>query len=335
MLRGVTGGNDTVLTDKAGKEHSIGDLLPKMDSIDAGEGTHIIFAPQAGSQRRLPEDLSPFERTVFQHLGLTEARSVIGVLNEFLVDQQLAEDSIGTKITQARDEIEENIKYLQRRRGTILEAPPWGVEPIPSVADTEKKLRSLISGLSDSPQEELPSGISMTALIGKAEEILGKTQDADSIRDLLGQLGSAHQEIEDLESLVSVDISLSAKIETNESLLANILDGRSIVDLASRVEKERDSSTEAEIKQRVARDSATLLSRNQEARVNCPVCGAEHDLQDLKSDLDQLAIEGSNIEASSGLLEAENELKKPRNWLSSFSYPVTNKTRSRDRLELQ
>ena len=84
VIRGVSGGNDAVLTDDQGKEHPIKEIMPILDSVDAGEGMHIIFAPQTGVLRRQPEDLSAFERTVFYHLGLTNPRSMLSQLDAFL-----------------------------------------------------------------------------------------------------------------------------------------------------------------------------------------------------------------------------------------------------------
>ena len=60
-----------ILTDQHGNRHLMREIMPQIDSVDAGEGTHIIFAPQSTPLRRQPEDLRPFERTVFNYLGLT------------------------------------------------------------------------------------------------------------------------------------------------------------------------------------------------------------------------------------------------------------------------
>ena len=114
-----------VLTDEQGIEQSIRDNLPQLDSVDAGEGMHIIFAPQAGSLRRQPEDLSGFERTVFNHLGLTHPRSMLSQMDKILEDQQLVEDSLGKDFDDIRDEVEKKVAYLERQRGIILDVPPW------------------------------------------------------------------------------------------------------------------------------------------------------------------------------------------------------------------
>ena len=38
-----------MLTDEQGHEHHIRDIMPQLDSVDAGEGMHIIFAPSGYS----------------------------------------------------------------------------------------------------------------------------------------------------------------------------------------------------------------------------------------------------------------------------------------------
>ena len=93
LIRGASGGSDAELTDEHGTERSIREVMPQLDSVDAGEGTHIIFAPQAAPLRRQPDDLSSFERTVLAHLGLTHPRGLLSQLNGFLEHHQLVEDA--------------------------------------------------------------------------------------------------------------------------------------------------------------------------------------------------------------------------------------------------
>ena len=59
LIRGASGGSDPRLLDETGQERRISDIMPQLDSLDAGEGTHIIFAPQSAPLKRQPEDLKP------------------------------------------------------------------------------------------------------------------------------------------------------------------------------------------------------------------------------------------------------------------------------------
>ena len=38
-----------ILTDQHGNIHPIRQIMPQLDSVDAGEGAHIIFAPSVGT----------------------------------------------------------------------------------------------------------------------------------------------------------------------------------------------------------------------------------------------------------------------------------------------
>ena len=44
---GTSGGSDAVLTDAQGTERRMQEIMPQLDSVDAGEGMHIIFAPHS------------------------------------------------------------------------------------------------------------------------------------------------------------------------------------------------------------------------------------------------------------------------------------------------
>ena len=82
------------LTDRHGNRHPIREVMPQLDSVDAGEGTHVIFAPQSAPLRRQPEDLDPFEKTVFNYLDLTHPRALLSALEVFLEEQTVAEDDV-------------------------------------------------------------------------------------------------------------------------------------------------------------------------------------------------------------------------------------------------
>ena len=189
LIRGVSGGNDAVLTDESGQEHPIREIMPQLDSVDAGEGTHIIFAPQATPLRRQPEDLTPFERTVFNHLGLAPPQSLLSQVDNFLIEQGLIEKDLGEKLTDARSRIDNQIADLERQRGRILGAPPWEGTLQPSFATSESKARALIEEITGKPPDQSLSGVSLAALIDYAEEALQDRRDQDQ-GGLEGQLSS-------------------------------------------------------------------------------------------------------------------------------------------------
>ena len=119
LIRGASGGSDAELTDGQGQEHAIRDIMPQLDSVDAGEGTHIIFAPQATPLRRQPEDLDAFERTVFNHLGLTHPRSLLSQIYSFLTVHQELEVRLGGRLNEIRQEVESEMAHLERQRGIV------------------------------------------------------------------------------------------------------------------------------------------------------------------------------------------------------------------------
>ena len=161
LMRGITGGSDATLTDDQGTEHPIRDIMPQLDSTDAGEGMHIIYAPQATPLRRQPEDLTPFERTVFNHLGLTDARALLSQLDDFLNEQELRETDLGTKLTETRQRVDSDIVQLERHRKDIVGSPPWGSTQAPSIGESETKARTIILEITGNAPDDSLSGTSL------------------------------------------------------------------------------------------------------------------------------------------------------------------------------
>ena len=137
ILTPGSGDSRAGLFDADGKEHPIRTVLPQMDSLDAGEGAHIIFAPQSEPLRRQPENLKPFQRAIFDHLGLTRARALLNHLENFVKEQEDVEGSLDGLITETGKKMDDRIGYLERRRGQILSSPPWDGDLLPSSTDTE------------------------------------------------------------------------------------------------------------------------------------------------------------------------------------------------------
>lgn len=48
LIRGVSGGSDADIVDKAGQSHPLREILPQLQSVPAGEGMHIVYAAQRG-----------------------------------------------------------------------------------------------------------------------------------------------------------------------------------------------------------------------------------------------------------------------------------------------
>jgi DNA repair exonuclease SbcCD ATPase subunit len=308
-LRGITGGNDPVLTDEQGKEHLIREVMPQLDSVDAGEGMHIIFAPQAAPLRRQPEDLSTFERTVFNHLGLTHPRSLLSLVDKFLDDQQLLEDNLGKDFDNVRDEVDKKVAYLERQRGIILISPPWDGGHVPSVAETENKVRVLITEITGQPPDQSLLGISMDALIDSADDAFENRQAQDqgalekeltAIVDRKDLLLSLHQAMETIQAKKST-------IQGKQSRLKDVLGSVALDELRESVERARETADAAALRLRMVKDAISLLHRDQGKPVVCPVCEVEHSQQDLESGLERTVSQLSG-DHTRDLSELENRL---------------------------
>ena len=229
-------GSRAELLDESGKEHHIRDVLPQIDSLDAGEGTHIIFAPQSIPLRRQPDDLTPFERTVFGHLGLTHARVMLSYLEDFVKEQEDEEASLDRRISDRNKQVEDRIAELERQRGVILSLPPWDNDPQPSIADTERKARELIGKIATSDAEINFGQLSLGALIDEAERTVENRNSLDKI-PLNENLKELNDQLVRLEKIHDTwkNINLKEKeLEKENRSIQQILNGASMDELEKR-----------------------------------------------------------------------------------------------------
>ena len=310
LIKGSSGGSDPELTDDQGDEHPIRDIMPQLDSTEAGEGTHIIFAPQSTPLRRQPEDLSPFERTVFNHLGLTHPLALLSQLNDFLKTQELEETSLADKLTEARQRINGDISQLEHRRDGIVASPPWGSGHVPSIAESENKVRKIIEEITGNQPDESLSGVSLDALIDKAEDALEhrRSQDLDELEKELAEIVGRRERLEAFRDIQAKIQTQQSTIGDRQAQLDDTLKGLTLDELKNSINETRAAANAEALMRRITEDARDLLRRDEEDSVSCPVCEAIHSRQDLERILQQAIGKLSGATTSTlGQLEAQLE----------------------------
>lgn len=334
LIRGASGGSDARLLDETGQERRISDIMPQLDSLDAGEGTHIIFAPQSTPLKRQPEDLKPFERTVYTHLGLTPARALMGHTEDFLSELRDEEETLDENVSELRKRVDGRIASLEAERSVMLTAPPWGEGIAPTMTESELKARRLVERIADAGDEAPPVGASVGALIQAAElalESRSAAQQGTLQRKLelaearLGQL----QELRDgLGQLRGEEAATTAA----RSELADTLDGKSVEDLRRDAEERRRQADTVALKIELAAKAIEVMRREVESQaVSCPICGQEQDRPGLESMLERRCREPREDELD-GLRKAERVLGEAEGRASVVSERERIEAEQRERL---
>ena len=316
LTLGAGGSSDAVLFDEDGKEHRIRAVLPQMDSLDAGEGTHIIFAPQSALLRRPPEDLTPFERTVFGHLGLTHASAMSSHLRSFVEEQEFEENDLGERLSNARTELDGRLAELERQRGRILESPPWDDDLIPSNADTERKAKKLILKISDNESETALEKLSLDTLVDKAETALQERIDAN-VAPLDEQLEQFDEKLIRLATIREAQGDVDTKrgeLERAEERLVQALDRDSLEELQKRVESGRREADTQVLQHRLGDIARELLDRSEgDDLVSCSICGAEWKRDQLDRSLSDM-VTVQNEEDSAALHAIEERFSEAQDF---------------------
>ena len=297
---GTGSSSEPILTDRHGNRRPIREVMPQLDSVDAGEGTHIIFAPQSAPLRRQPEDLDPFERTVFNYLGLTHPRALLSNLEEFLEDQTEAEHELAEELTDARKNIDGQITEEQTRRSNILNAPPWGTGPAPSIAASEQKVRRFIEEISGKPPGDDLEGSSLEALVESAERSLGesRTQDQGSLEKEAEVLAKSRGRLEELRSAQTHIKTQESTVQSTKCKLEAVYDGQTSDELQQKLADAKFEATTEFIKGRIVRDAIDLIGRDESEDVPCPICDSHQDRQVLESTLQGAATQSDDSTSS-------------------------------------
>ena len=314
-IKGSSGGSDAELTDDQGEEHPIRDVMPQLDSANAGEGMHIIFAPQSTPLRRQPEDLGPFERTVLNHLGLIRPRALLSQLNDFLKTQELQVTILGNKLTEARQRIDGEINQLEHRRDGIVASPPWGSGHAPSIADSEKKVREIIEEITGNQPDESLSGVSLDALIDKAKDALEhrRSQDLDKLEKELAKIVGRRERLKAFQDIQAKIQTQQSTIESRQAQLDDMLKGLTPDGLQNSINETRAAANTEALMRRIIEDARDLLRRDEEDSVSCPVCATKHSRQYLEGMLQQAIGDLSGATTTSTLDQLEAQLGRAKN----------------------
>ena len=271
------GGGDSraQLFDEGDKEHPIRDVLPQMDSLNAGEGTHIIFAAQSAPLRRQPEDLTPFARIMFGHLGLTQARAMLSHLETFVQEQKEEETRLDGLVSEARKRVDGQIADLERRRGRILASPPWDGDLPPSIADTESKANELIGKIATSESRKDLGQFSLEALVNKAEKALEERigLDRTPLNKELERLDAELSRLETIRDTWGNIVCKKKDLKKARKQLQVVLDGVPLDGLQKQVERQRRNAGTLALRHQLGEIAGELLNRTEdEGLTPCPIC---------------------------------------------------------------
>lgn len=316
LVLGTNRASEPTLTDEFGQTRPIREVIPSLDTLDAGEGIHIIFSSQSEPLQRQPEDLTPFQRTVLNHLGLLRPKALLNQLGDFDVKHQGLVDGLSDSLTRARQEIDSEIAHLEERRRGYLNPAPWGNEPQPTLGDSENKARDLIQAISGTPPDASLANVSLTALLAEVEKSLGqmREQTIDELEQKSEKLGLRRQSLETLRvRLIQIDDAETHNRATKSRIESELGDMTS-EDISKNLSDAEDARSEAELKARIVTDTVSLLERDHPEDVTCPVCTAEYSVSELRQAVDQNkeSTDVVHSETESSLREQERLLQRAK-----------------------
>lgn len=304
LIRGVSGGSDAVIVDAAGQSHPLREILPQLESAPAGEGMHIIYAAQSAPLRRMPEDISAFERVILSYLGLTDARIAISRLKDFIEErQELAETRLSGEVSTKRASIESELNDLNEQRRRIIENPPWGAGSVPTKEDTTSRLKQFMDELSVIAAPESPPVVDLElgSLIRAVDGLVNRAGNATTnqvttaLSETTGKLEVGRSLLRELHQISSQIGAIEGEINGTKQSLGKTLSGETLETLGQQVEEiERQVQGLALLHD--LRKKARAWLENQPQK-HCPVCEEKPSGRDLLGDLTKRIELASSEEA--------------------------------------
>ncbi len=284
--------SEATLKDQYGKVLQRRSILPQLDSVDAGEGTHIIFAPQSAPLTKQPADIDPFERTVFNYLGLTHPRALMSNIGEFLADQTEFEEKFDDELTGIRKKLDGQIADEQDRLTRILAAPPWDGNNIPSTLESTQRVRRFVQEITGtSPDDDGLTGLHLMSLLHRAQNALDEKQKLGpgDLEKEKSELEARRRRLQNVQNIEAQVADLAPQVEELRSRVQHSLSGLTLDELREKLKDAQYQADTESIKKRIAQDTIILLERSESNDVDCPVCEIEYNRDELGSSLKGMA----------------------------------------------
>ena len=268
---------------------------------------------------------------MYNHLGLTPARALLGHLENFQSELREEEATLDGRVSELRKRVEGCIALLEEKRSEMLGSPPWGEGNAPALTEIESKARQLIEKIADVDYEPPAEGASVWALIQAAELVL-ENRSAERTSTLRRKLIPARARLGRLQAVQDRLNELhkrKAATAAARSNLADELEGKSLEDFRRTVDERRRQADTLALRGKLATMAIEVIRREEGSElVLCPICRRDHDRKALESVLEVLGEQRWDEELAEWK-EAEQVLEK----VEALAADVD--TRERDEAELR
>ena len=218
---------------------------------------------------------------------------------------------MGEELTETRKRIDAEITQEEGRRNNILNAPPWGSGPAPSISASEQKAHRFIEEVTGKPLGDDLERSSLEALVESAEESLDakRTEGHGNLEDDLESLAKTRQRLEELRSIQGQAAIQEPTVKDTRSQLETAYNGLTSDELRKKLADAKFKATTESIKGRIVQDAIDLIDRNDSEEIHCPICDSNHDRQVLESVL-RRSITDFGEAISSVVSELESQVQE-------------------------
>lgn len=284
-LRPGTTRSDMTIASPSGEQVLQSEVFPYLARMTPGEGTHIIFAAQQESGRRPQADISGFDKVLYSYLHLEEVPDLLKRLDALLEEQRVAQEQAASEIDDLEENLRDKLERVDLSLDELLRDPPWGGKTVPSINETNARVRRFIKEVSKLARRSIGGDGSPEEALREAEHCLEElaSADRDEVQKKLDEerakascLKACWKTIEYAESKQS---EVQRSIEKLQEALTGMLQGHSLEELESEIEGLRQQMTGIDAKLKIVRDAEKYCADH--SAVECPVCQGPYATDDL------------------------------------------------------
>jgi DNA repair exonuclease SbcCD ATPase subunit len=162
--------SDVRITNPAGGEVGLRDILPNLSPLGGSGGVAVFFSAQQAARARAYGDLSRFQEVLYAHLGLTEAERLCDQLATLLEEQLQIERQRSEEVEIAKRALAEQLRAAESRLENLLRTPPWELNEPPTRSASAIRIRAFVSDLAHALGAAHDAGLQSLEALAEAEK---------------------------------------------------------------------------------------------------------------------------------------------------------------------
>lgn len=327
------------ISDNCGGSLREREVFPQLTRLGQPAGTQVIFAAQQAAGRR-QTDIADFGKVLHFHLGVEDVPDLLGKLGRLKEERRNEQEEMARQLDEFCQKVRNDLTPLEEKKEEILLNPPWGSGPVPTRAETAKRVGEFFREVARLTGQDASGDLSPHEMLQRASE-LNEDLSARRNEDMgtqLEELERRKEEAEQIQASIEQEeqhlSSLRSNLAEQQSRLSKSLGSDGVDALKEELAALENAESERARRVEIARLAQDFVERFNTS--SCPACGqlwghtdvagagVTADAQDGTPSLDEVRRRIADIEGAQSLVSTiSKEISDHEAQLSDLKAKVT------------